>query len=137
LPFDIPPLDLDFSLNSFHLYDTCGPVPLAALSVDNPIPQNFSTHVPVNPSSDVDWSFSQFVSSIPSLQDLLSSEDKPHNLFSIFPSGNSWFDSTIPNPIQPNGEAVDTTVADRAAKEKQLQEMKEAAQKLEEELAAS
>jgi len=45
------------------------------------------------------------------------------------------------NPTQPINDAVDVTLADRAAKEKRLLEMKEAArkseEKLEQELAAS
>jgi hypothetical protein len=41
------------------------------------------------------------------------------------------------NPTQLNSDVVDVTLADRAAKEKRLLEMKEEARRLEEELATS
>lgn len=131
LPFDIPPLDLGFSLNVFHPY-TISPMPLPTQNIDMPVLPDLSTRVSAAPS-EVDWSFL----SPPPLQDIVGSEDKLDNFFDVFHPENFSFDLTMLDLTQPNSDVVDTTLADRAAKEKQLMEMKEAARKLEEELAAS
>nr|BAO20893.1 homeodomain 1 [Tricholoma matsutake] len=131
LPFAIPPLDLDFSLNAF--YPSAIPsMPLPTQNIDTPVLPDLPTRVSAAPS-EVDWSFL----SPPPLQGAVGSEDKLDNFFDVFHPENFTFDLTMLDLTQPNSDVVDTTLADRAAKEKQLMEMKEAARKLEEELAAS
>jgi len=130
LPFDIPPLDLGFSLNAFNPYPT-PPMSLPAQNVNVTILPDVPTRASVSPFPDVDWSFSHFICSPPLLQDTSSSGDKQ-----LFPPEHVSFDPMMLNPTQPNGD-VDATFADRTAKEKKLLEMKEATRRLEEELATS
>jgi hypothetical protein len=133
LPFDIPPLDIGFSLNAFNPY-AMPPAP----SVDDLALREVSTHVATGPSSEVDWSFSQFIPPRPPLP-VVGSEVNYQDLLNIFPPINSFesFDPIMLHPTQSSSGTVDATLADRAAKEKQLQEIKETARRLEEELAAS
>lgn len=110
-------------------------MPLPTQTIDTPVLPDLSTRVSAAPS-DVDWSFSRFLSP-PPLQDIVGSEHKLDNFFNVFHPEDFSFDLTMLDPTRPNSDVVDTTLADRAAKEKQLMVMKEAARKLEEELAAS
>jgi hypothetical protein len=133
LPFEIPPLDIGFSLNDFNPYA----VPPAPSVDDSALPE-VSTHVSTNPPFDVDWYFSQILPPCPPLP-VVGSEVNFQDLLDIFPPINSFesFDPIMLHPTQSNSGTVDATLADRAAKEKQLQEIKETARRLEEELAAS
>lgn len=132
LPFDIPPLDLDFSLNTFDPYA----IPSMPLPTQNttPVLPNLSAYVSAKPSSDANWSLSQLLPSSPPFQDTVSSDDKVQNTFNIFTPEDFSLDLGTLNPSRPNSNV---TLVDRATKEKQLMEFKEAARKLEEELAAS
>jgi hypothetical protein len=120
-------------MNAFNPYAE-PPAP----SVDDLALPEVSTCVATGPLSEVDWSFSQFIPPRSPLP-IVSSNVNFQDLLNIFPPINSFelFDPLMLHPMQSNSGIVDATLADRAAKEKQLQEMKETTRRLEEELAAS
>ena len=124
LPFDIPPLDLG-PLNAFDPYEISLPLPTSV------------TPASINPLSNFDWSLSEFLS-LPS-QSVLNADGKLQDFLNIFPCHDGPLDPLTMNhnANRFHNDAHDTIFVDRAAKEKQLLEMKEAARRLEEELTTS